>query len=96
MKLDYLQFETVRNLFNHSGWDFEGCDVGPNTSFETNATNENLKKMQSVNHEMSQRVAAMMDLVMMMACGAAFGSGKERLYKWYRSHDQDGRHAYIW
>ena len=44
LKLHYLQFETVRNLFNHSGWDFEDCVVGPNKSFETNVTNENLKE----------------------------------------------------
>ena len=24
------------------------------------------------------------------------GSGKESLYKFYRSHDQDGRHAHLW
>ena len=24
------------------------------------------------------------------------GRGNESLYKWSRSHDQDGRHAYIW
>ena len=29
-------------------------------------------------------------------CGASLGSRKESLYKWYRSHDQDGRHAYLW
>ena len=44
LKLNHLQFETVRNLFNHSGWDFEDCVVGPNKSFETNVTNENLQE----------------------------------------------------
>ena len=44
LKLNYLQFETVRNLFNHLGWDFEDCVVGPNKSFETNVTNENLQE----------------------------------------------------
>lgn len=44
LKLNYLQFETVRNLFNHSGWDFEDCVVGPNKSFETIASNENLQE----------------------------------------------------
>ena len=29
-------------------------------------------------------------------CGASFGRGNESLYKWSRSHDQDGRHANIW
>ena len=29
-------------------------------------------------------------------CGASLGSGNESLYKWSRSHDQDGRHAHIW
>ena len=26
-------------------------------------------------------------------CGASWGRGNESLYKWSRSHDQDGRHA---
>ena len=29
-------------------------------------------------------------------CGAPLGRGNESLYKWSRSHDQDGRHAHIW
>ena len=29
-------------------------------------------------------------------CGASLGRGNESLYKWSRSHDQDGRHAHIW
>ena len=29
-------------------------------------------------------------------CGASLESGNESLYKWSRSHDQDGRHAHIW
>ena len=29
-------------------------------------------------------------------CGASFGRGNESVYKWIRSHDQDGRHAHIW
>ena len=29
-------------------------------------------------------------------CGASLGRGNESLYKWTRSHDQDGRHAHIW
>ena len=29
-------------------------------------------------------------------CGASLGRGDESLYKWSRSHDQDGRHAHIW
>ena len=28
-------------------------------------------------------------------CGASIGRGNESLYKWSRSHDQDGRHAHI-
>ena len=28
-------------------------------------------------------------------CGASLGKGNESLYKWSRSHDQDGRHAHI-
>ena len=28
-------------------------------------------------------------------CGASLGRGNESLYKWSRSHDQDGRHAHI-
>ena len=27
-------------------------------------------------------------------CGASLGRGNESLYKWSRSHDQDGRHNY--
>ena len=27
-------------------------------------------------------------------CGASLGRGNESLYKWSRSHDQDGRHGY--
>ena len=27
-------------------------------------------------------------------CGAALGRGNESLYKWSRSHDQDGHHGY--
>ena len=30
------------------------------------------------------------------SCGASLGRGDESLYKWSRSHDQDGRHAHIW
>ena len=44
LKLNYLQFETVRNWFNHSGWDFEDCVFGPNKSFETIVTNKNLQE----------------------------------------------------
>ena len=29
-------------------------------------------------------------------CGSSMGWGNERLRKWTRSHDQDGRHAHIW
>ena len=29
-------------------------------------------------------------------CGASLGRGNESLYKWSRSHDQDGCHAHIW
>ena len=29
-------------------------------------------------------------------CRASLGTGNEGLYKWSRSHDQDGRHAHIW
>ena len=29
-------------------------------------------------------------------CGASLGRGNKSLYKWSRSHDQDGRHAHIW
>ena len=29
-------------------------------------------------------------------CGASLRRGNESLYKWSRSHDQDGRHADIW
>ena len=29
-------------------------------------------------------------------CGASLERGNESLYKWSRSHDQDGRHAHIW
>ena len=28
-------------------------------------------------------------------CGAPLGRGDERLYKWPRSNEQDGRHAHI-
>ena len=28
------------------------------------------------------------------SCGASLGRGNESLYKWSRSHDQDGRHGY--
>ena len=28
-----------------------------------------------------------------ISCGASVGSGNESLFKWSRSHDQDGRHA---
>ena len=31
-----------------------------------------------------------------ISCGASLGRGNESLYKWFRSHDQDGRHAHIW
>ena len=30
------------------------------------------------------------------SCGAFLGRDNESLYKWSRSHDQDGRHAYMW
>ena len=29
-------------------------------------------------------------------CGASLGRGNQSLYKWSRSHDQDGRHGHIW
>ena len=29
-------------------------------------------------------------------CEASLGRGNQSLYKWSRSHDQDGRHAHIW
>ena len=29
-------------------------------------------------------------------CGASLRRGNESIYKWSRSHDQDGRHAHIW
>ena len=29
-------------------------------------------------------------------CRASLGSRKESLYKWYRSHDQDGHYAHLW
>ena len=56
LKLNYLQFETVRNLFIHSGWDFEDCVIGPNKSFETNVTNDTLQEneiSEPTNHQMS-------------------------------------------
>ena len=28
------------------------------------------------------------------SCGASLGRGNESLYKWSRSHDQDGHHGY--
>ena len=28
--------------------------------------------------------------------GASLGTGKESLYEWSRSHNQDGHHAHIW
>ena len=31
-----------------------------------------------------------------MSCGASLGWGNESLYKWSKSHDQDGRHAHIY
>ena len=30
-----------------------------------------------------------------LLCGASLGRGKESLYKRSRSHDQDGRNAYL-
>ena len=29
-------------------------------------------------------------------CGASLGRKNESMYKWFRSHDQDGRDAHIW
>ena len=37
-----------------------------------------------------------LDQSMPILCGALLGRGNESLYKWSRSHDQDGRHAHIW
>ena len=48
LKLNYLQFETVRDLFNHSGWDFENCLIGPNKSFDTNINNENVQQENEI------------------------------------------------
>ena len=31
-----------------------------------------------------------------ISCGASVIRGNESLYKWSRSHDQDGRHAHKW
>ena len=30
-----------------------------------------------------------------ISCDPSLGNGKERLYKWPMSQDQDGRHAHI-
>ena len=30
-----------------------------------------------------------------ISCEASLGNGKESLYKWPRSQDQDGQHAHI-
>ena len=48
LKLNYLQFETVKNLFNHSGWDFEDCLIGSNKSFDTNINNENVQQENEI------------------------------------------------
>ena len=29
-------------------------------------------------------------------CGSSLGKANEILYRWYITHDQDGRHAHIW
>ena len=67
LKLNYLQFETVRNLFNHSGWDFEDCVAVQINLLKQMRQMKIYKKMQSVNQELRQQGAAMMDLVTMMA-----------------------------
>ncbi len=33
-KLNEVQFETIRNVFNHNNWEFEDCVVGPNKCFD--------------------------------------------------------------
>ena len=40
--------------------------------------------------------AASGPMLLKISCGAFLGWGKERLLKWLRSIDQDGRHAHIW
>ena len=75
LKLNYLQFETVRNLFNHSGWDFEECLVGPNKFLkQAPAMIVYSAKMTLVNHQMSKLVAAMMGQRVMMLMMSRMGS----------------------
>ena len=40
LKLNSLQFETIRNLFTHYDWDFDECIIGEKKSFESVQNNE--------------------------------------------------------
>ena len=61
LKLNYLQFETVRNLFNHSGWDFEECLVGPNKSFEASPSNESIQRENNISEPPNEQVCGSHD-----------------------------------
>ena len=75
LKYNYLQFETVMNLFDHSGWDFEECLVGPNKSFEASPSNESIQHENDISdHQMSKLVAAMMGQRVMMLMMSRMGS----------------------
>ena len=61
LKLNYLQFKTVRNLFNHSGWDFEDCLVGTNKSFDTNINNENVQQENEISEPPNEQTGGSHD-----------------------------------
>ena len=61
LKLNYLQFETVRNLFNHSGWDFEECLVGPNKSFEASPSNESIQRKNNTSEPPNEQACGSHD-----------------------------------
>lgn len=43
LELDELQFETIRQLFSHSNWDFDNAIVGDNKLFQSEEESEQLQ-----------------------------------------------------
>lgn len=43
LELDELQFETIRQLFSHSNWDFDNAIVGDNKTFQSEEESEQLQ-----------------------------------------------------
>ena len=79
-KLNSLQFETIKHLFNHYGWDFDDSVIGEKKSFDTVANYANEQHLQMENQSLQDTLSsysnsyqesssnmAMMAMIAMMA-----------------------------